>query len=711
MAFPETAMGQTLEVLVGSYDPTTDPDTWPWVDLSDRLMPARGTSITVGRLDATSEAPPAVLVVSLKNPDGHLTKGNPASPYAPYITKNTPIRYTEDPGVGSPTEYILYATSWQPKLARDGRSPRLIVCQLTANGVRRRLSRGKTPLRSPLYRATHLVEPVASWPLTDAGGSETAASAVIGGSPMVPTGVVNFGVDAPELAGTEGVVTIGNGNLHGAIRPYALAGYLGISLWFQAYVTGGIGTVLKIMEATGSGTFASYSVGIVDAGVPPAGALLNMIDNTGSGLLGGDTASGTPGTPTNPFDGAWHEMYLGFTQSGTSVVITTYLDGVLADTETKVTSTLGILSGITLLNDPPGSGLVAFGPLNVYSSATAPSYAAGNGYTGESPTDRIARVCADLGVPCDIIGTSEQAMGPQPIAAPLAILREAEVVDMGLLVDGLGNGGFTYIAREQRYNLVPQLVIDMAQRQLVGFAPVDDDQGLRNDVTATRPGGGSVRYVDQESVERILTYEDGATTNVEDDEQLLDQAGWRSRLSPDDRDYRYPTLTLALHANSDLIPDWTSTGLSTRAQVINPPAGLGVIDDLDLMVEGYTSLVVNRRSWRVEVNASPYRPYRVAELENADYELRGDTDGSTLDAGYAAGAVSLAVSHTGTRWITTVEDAASFPFDVEVEPGWTVTVTGIAGTGTSQTFTVSPTPAALLSGAALRLLDPAALAM
>jgi hypothetical protein len=83
----------------------------------------------------------------------------------------------------------------------------------------------------------------------------------------------------------------------------------------------------------------------------------------------------------------------------------------------------------------------------------------------------------------------------------------------------------------------------------------------------------------------------------------------------------------------------------------------------------------------------------------------------TLDSGYSAGAVSLAVSHTGPRWITTAEDAASFPFDIEVDPGWRITVTGITGAGTSQTFAVAPIPAALTAGAALRVADPAVLAM
>jgi hypothetical protein len=711
VTFPEAPMGQTLEMVVGSYDPTTDPDTWPWVDISTYLMPGRGTRITVGRAPSSNQAPPAQLTVYLKNPDGRFTKGNPASPYAPYVRKNTPIRYTEDPGVGTPGQYIVYATTWQPTLARGGRSPKLIVCQLTAHGITRRIGQGSPPLRSPLYRARHVVEPVAAWSLTDGNGADVAASEILGGNPMAPSGTVTFGSAPGTLTGTEAIAVLGDGSLHAAITPAASTGYLAFSVWFRAYADLHAGFAVDVFRATGLGGFASYRIVLIDSAIPPAGVLLNMVDNTGAGLLGGDTASGTPGRATNPFDTAWHEVFCDFTQSGGNVVIRTYLDGTLADTETKVGYTLGGLTGVTVCNDPY-QGNIEFGPVSYYTSPASPSYAAGDGYSGELVTDRITRLGAELDIPVDIVGTSDRTMGPQPTGAALDLFREAEAVDLGMLVDGLANGGITYVCLEQRYNRPTDLTINMALGDLGGgFTPTDTDDGIRNDETVSRSGGGSVRFVDQDSVDRIGTYADATTVNVADDRALLDQAGWRPHLSPADDEYRYPGLELVLHARPDLIPEWLAAGLNSRITVTNLPADLGTVDDLDLVVEGYASLVVNRRSWRVAANCTPYGPYRVAELEDADFELRLDTDASTLDSGYSAGAVSLAVSHTGPRWITTAEDAASFPFDIEVDPGWRITVTGITGAGTSQTFAVAPIPAALTAGAALRVADPAVLAM
>jgi hypothetical protein len=182
VSFPTTPLVVKIEFAFGA-DLKANPATWIYQDRTADWLADRDLAATVGRADATSKAQPASLSFWLKNPTGDYTKGNPFGQFWPYVRKNTPCRITLDPGTGHTRQYVMYVTKWLPRWTDNSGGQPLV--QVVANGVRRRLSQGDTPLRSPLYRAVAALNPLAHWSFED--GSATppqAGSAVTGGTPL-----------------------------------------------------------------------------------------------------------------------------------------------------------------------------------------------------------------------------------------------------------------------------------------------------------------------------------------------------------------------------------------------------------------------------------------------------------------------------------------------------------------------------------------------
>lgn len=220
--------------------------------------------------------------------------------------------------------------------------------------------------------------------------------------------------------------------------------------------------------------------------------------------------------------------------------------------------------------------------------------------------------------------------------------------------------------------------------------PTDDDQGLRNDVTAKREDGGEARYAkttgplntsapDQDP-DGVGVYDEGVTVNVARDDQLPDQAGWRVHLGTVD-EARYPMVHIDLAANPDLADQVTQLGLGDRVTIDNPPAWLPP-DQIQLIAEGGTE-TIGMYDWDLELNASPGAPWNVAQLPPGDASTAGpnrpnrlDTSGSQLVADVTSSATELLV-HTAqdailghAQWINTEGLTAvhptHFPFDLRL---------------------------------------------
>lgn len=154
------------------------------------------------------------------------------------------------------------------------------------------------------------------------------------------------------------------------------------------------------------------------------------------------------------------------------------------------------------------------------------------------------------------------------------------------------------------------------------FEPTPDDEGVTNDVTATREDGGEARFVKEDGLlntgdpavdpDAIGVYDGGdVTISVADDDQLADQAAWRTHLGTVDED-RYPLVHIDLAANPELADEMTELGLGDQLTVANPPEWMAP-DAVPLIAEGGTE-TIGAYDWDVELNASPGSPWTVAQL-------------------------------------------------------------------------------------------------
>jgi hypothetical protein len=154
------------------------------------------------------------------------------------------------------------------------------------------------------------------------------------------------------------------------------------------------------------------------------------------------------------------------------------------------------------------------------------------------------------------------------------------------------------------------------------FTPTDDDQKLRNVVTARRTDGGEYTYTKTtgpyntgdpaDSADGVGEYDEGVEVNVSTDEQLPDQASWRVALATVDED-RFPTVHVDLAKNPGLVDQIAGLYVGDRLTISNPPPQLPP-DTIELIAEGGTETIGHPNHLNVDLNASPGRPWLVAQL-------------------------------------------------------------------------------------------------
>ncbi len=695
-----------------------DITTWSWTDIAGDVRQAnrRGILVTQGRGDETSQASPAGCTFELDNSTGNYSTGNPGSVYWPNVKRNTPIRVSIDPGTGRPIlRFQGYADGWTP--GWDA-SANLAIVRLSASGILRRLQQGKTPLKSPLYRAISRATPapVAWWSLED-GSLVTAPTAVIG-TPMVaaPASVfshLDTGTVSGSVAGPPGGATAADMSKGGQLTGYVsgtsgTSWRLGIAFQYKEPVkateSSNVVTIATV-DAAGNPGWWRFSAA-------PSGA------NNWAWEFGIEGVSTTldDGTPALD-DGNWHWLEIQVQNgAGTNATYTLSIDGVVRASGTdRGFIKAGTLTRVLVADsgDLDAASHLVVWPTNAALSQSI--YDAFTGYAGETVTARLTRLCGEEDVPIAITGASDILMGAQGTATFLALLRECEATDHGVLADGLGPG-LRYVTRSARYNLPAALTADMSADPAdisAPFAPVDDDQRDRNHYRVDRKNASFVVFEDTDGplgADAIGTYDSSATVNTQTDDVLDQHASWLVRLGTVEG-LRYPNLFLDLAVHPSLIAAWLAAGDNTRADVVNitdlmtqhPPG------DVQLLIEGYREILPSQLEWRVEANCSPYQPWRVPVIEGAgDTGWRLDSGGSTLAANVPPGSTSLSVVVSdGVLWSTVAGD---YPRDIDVG-GVQVTVTAVSGAASPQTFTITPVAYLLPAGATVKLWRAPALAL
>lgn len=690
-----------------------------WTDITEDVYMRDEIEIERGRADEGNRVDPTKCRLTLNNRTGRYSPRNPLSPLYGALGRNTPIRVSVAPEPTAPDEapewhirFVGEVASWP---VRWDISERDQYVSIEASGILRRLGQGAKPLQSALYRSIAGAGLSAWWPLEDAPGSRQAAPGYPGNLPAQLIGDVTFTGDPYE--GIGGGAQIGE-------RSEILAGLSSPSNWALACwvdVPADIGetTLVPIMQWTtpaspGITFWYMYTIGAPSYGGAFVLEAFTAADNAALAEVGSIDLRGR-----GPV-----QVLVTAQPTGTGYWLRAYVDGVL-DLELHIDQ--GVATPVTTLavSARRASGVEVAGTVShllvgdqTRTSDILALRTAAHGWPGETAGARFARLCAEEGIPAVLDGDPADTapMGPQQIRTLLELLGECEEADGGTMSEQRDALGLAYRTRTENYNTLPVLMLDYASGDVAPpLEPVEDDQQSRNDIKATRQGGSSAQVVVEDgplSVQPpplgIGRYDESVTLNVEQDAQLLPIAGWRAHRGTWD-EARYPTVAVNLAARPGLITDALTVDTQSHVRMINLPPWLPP-GDVDLIVEGYAERIGDY-DWDLAFNTSPQGPWRVAQLDAADLG-RLDTAGAELVSAVDEVADEFVVQTTaGPRWVT---DPAEFPFDVQVG-GEVVTVTGIAGATSVQTFTVMRAANGIVkshpAGTSVRLAHPIPLAL
>lgn len=387
-------------------DLAATPGTWTWTDITTDVRWTSKVRIKPGRSDETSQAQPADCSFVLDNTTGNYSPYNPKSTRYPNVRRGTPIRVSVDLGTGGGlvTRFFGFANGFTPGWDITGN---LAVVKVSASGILRRLQQGKSPLRSTLYRSNIAAGPVAYWSLEDGTTATQAASALSGGAPLTWNGTVPTRASSGP-PGSAPLIKLGSDTaLSGAVAPYTSAqNWWGVQFVFNMAARPVVDT--PILSVYTNGSYARWDL----IYGPGGGGIMfwNIYNSSGVAVQTSvcTTAFDVSFPGSNPVG---RDIIVGWNihQNGSNIAVDgAYFspdegNGLLQSfnpaTLTAVTN--GTVTRIEVLTGYNRTGWT-YGHISVWGGPFTLYYPQMNGYKGERAADRIARLCAEEGVPLTV---------------------------------------------------------------------------------------------------------------------------------------------------------------------------------------------------------------------------------------------------------------------------------------------------------------------
>lgn len=552
-------------------------------------------------------------------------------------------------------------------------------------GILRRLRQGRKALASTLRRRIPSGAPVAYWPMEEGDTATQAYSPVPGCLPLTGPGL--DWASADTLPGSSPLPTITSGaTLKASVPAYPASTSWQLEfVYFRATEPTLLMPIMELTTGLSSWPRLRLSIG-------PSGAIQVL----GVSADGESTSILVPGG-SGSVAGQWNRLRLSVSQDGALVRLAFLLIPIGGAGELwsgSYTGTVGPLRSLSGVYTSTLEG-TAIGHITVFNrTGVGVMDFADHGYNRESAGARALRIAAEEGVQLSVLGDAADTslMGPQRPQTLVELLHECAEADGGILMEMPGALGLVYRTRASLYNQSPTLTLPYGSIA-PSLEPVEDDQALRNDVTASRRGGGSGRAVVETGPLSVLPseqggvgiYDESVELNLADDSQAQPMASWLAHLGTVD-EARYPSIKINLHKRPELIAAVLRLRIGDLVRLTGLPLWVGEsTTDLHVMQIQHEP---RPRAWTVTLVCTPASPYRVGVVGDT---VRGrvDTSGSELAADATASSTTLSVAVTAGRpWITSAAFPSEFPFDVQLG-GEVVTVTAISGASSPQTFTVT----------------------
>lgn len=720
-----------------------------WVNLSGQgdVLYENGIDLRRGTSSEGNESDAGQLTFVLLNnaTNEYRYSGNNAeSPYFEKFERSTRVRVSVPEGFGKSYRFQGEITELEEEWDITGTHGTVTV---QAAGLLERVGRGERLARSALYRDVMRIDPaglrdlpVAYWPMEDAADAQSLANEI---EPLRP---MEFNGD-PELAAlqafpcSDSVPNITGTKFSARIPPYynrAANQFSATTCWFLMYAPTTITNNMVIAR------FSSRNHRF-DITQPAANQIRLLIySNTDTALFDSTVALTIANTPM--WIGLWmqdlrdsNQMDFALYSQGTAEVATLngLINGSLVSEHAEPIGSINInpsgtasdvyVGHVAIFNHPhdgDGSAL-AFFPRPFVLSA----------YVGERADTRFGRLCTEEGITYEtlpaltphplgqgIMAGIGQKMGKQNVQTIMALLRECEAADAGIIYEMTSDLGLGFRTLNNMTSNSASTSFDHSLNELaLQPAPRRDLGRIVNDFTATREAGSSAHIEDTESRLSIHDaplgvgrFDDSGEFNLYADAQLPSTASWQVHLGTV-AEARYERIAIQLaHDTFKETPSKRSAALAVilgdRVDIVNTPDRLS-FDDISQLVIGVSERI-DQFTHQIIWNSVPEKPFRIPIL--TDDQARLDSDSALTTEDLSAVATSITVSTTTSRWVDSATYPAEFPFDINIG-GEQITVTAITGTSSPQTFTMTRSVNGVTKahnvGAKVRLWNPTYLAL
>jgi hypothetical protein len=701
--FPNTNLGIKVEILLNGT----------WTDITAFTYVRNGINITdMGRADWTSALRPAQVTMTLNNRDGRFTPKLAAGAYFPNITRNTQLRVSVNAQSITGVSYSGFRfwgeiSEWPPHWDPSGKE---VSVDIVANGIWRRMSQLQTTLGSAFTRynaitLTGTSQPRAYWPMEDGTGSGQLVSfdSVAGTANAVQsfiTGAAGLSLAAnTDFKGSDGIPVLNAAKIIATVPAGGTATVNCTRFLISVPANGDSAsgtTNWNLAEIDSSGTIAKFEVYL-----NATGTLLIQLRNSGGAVVAsGTTTTNVKGKPVL----ASCEL----TTSGANVafafrIITAGAAGITESlTGTVTTASVGAVTSVifgranVLMDTAVGQLSVTYGavPLMV------PAANALNGYTGEFAMDRFTRICGEMGIAAETIGTSATtaAMGPQFDDTLENVLQIIEDTDCGLLFESRGQFGMGYRSSASMANQAVAATFSYTAATLdQSLAPVYDDQLTRNNVTVTNWTGYTQEAILTAGAMSVLNPPNGVgngysyqrTVSAAADSQVAGIATFLLNVGSVD-EVRFPVVMLRMirASNAALFAAVPGLRVGDYFQITNPPAFL-TATAIKQLVWGYSE-TLNAKDWTFSLNSVPESPWetgfspgttQIAQLPGSGAATSTAPGSGGLGGVIVNGSITPAMLNEGITIHTlggnAVTISASAPATPNLNDIWIASATGL----------------------------------
>lgn len=607
---------------------------------------------------------------------------------------NVPVTFTVHSFVVDSMRFTGEVSSFPASSGEDGRD---LYVRIEAAGILRRLGQGRAPALSTLRRGILTVNPVAYWPCEEGPDATALSSAIDGIEPME----INPAPQLPDFAAFDGfacsapIPQINNTGWVGRIPDYDSSANQAQMRALISVPQGGVAADERLFRINMLGGTSA----VWDLILQPDGNLrVNAYDAGGTNiLLGGSIGFGLNGKNVR--------VSLELSQSGADVAwaISTLTPSAAGGgfSSTLAGRTVGKVTSIEIGGNGTFTDL-ACGHVTFQNSITNifEILAQLQAYVGERAGVRMTRLSAENGIPFVYYGTTTKSffVGAQRVDTYLNLIRNspnaAADVDLGTVHERRSFNAVAYRDLRSIYSQASALTLSLSGKQIVApFQPIDDDQNTRNDITLRRTDGGELRRtldVGRKSVQLppsgVGVYDDSPELNLNEDKYLFDVSGFLLALGTVDES-RYTALRVDLDSpdtiRAALAPAVLDLDIDDRV-TITGASGVFVFDDITQLMRGYTEVLGNHRH-TFSFNLSPSQPYDLGTIDGGTYRVSSGT--SSLTSALTEGATSFSVTTTAADDLWTTR-AGAFPMNIMIG-GELITLSGISGAASPQTFTVS----------------------